>query len=620
MEHLFPFIKSTRNSIESQYNFLRKISLVGKVNTGDFAENIFKSTDETIEKFVLIKDNLIDSLIQNNLNKLKSELHLRAQLSIDVLKRNLFERTADVGFLATDSKLIEFLTSSDITEKDIVERLEEYIKKYSVYDDISIFDTEFNLKTNINPKNRIKQSNDQILKEAMESDSFVEKYKNSDIIPSKQKALLYAQRIEKNHRTIGVLVLSFKFDDELDYIFKNLSNKNTMIFLEDSKKVISSSHTKELSVDKTANIKHSKDYSTYKKDKFTVKTETKGYQGYFGLDWKSYAVALKTVEEDIELTYKLSLPPKLKELIYESKELIEDLSNVIINGELIASKYKQYTLSPILESLRTISNSLVLDINNSTENLVKSLFSSLLITTRIATVFAIDLMDRNLYERANDARWWALTPTFINELSKSEPNTTEIKNELQYINELYNVYTNIFVYDKTGTIIASSHDDSIVGTKISKEYVSQTLNNRDTQKYFVSPFENTPLYSNKATYIYSSSISNDKSVIGGIGTVFDSEPEFRAILSDSELQNQKGFSLFCDRQKNIISATNDDLAPLDKLDLENRYFNTNKTIQEFIKYHDKNYLLTVASSKGYREYKISDNYKNDVLAFYFVEV
>jgi hypothetical protein len=28
----------------------------------------------------------------------------------------------------------------------------------------------------------------------------------------------------------------------------------------------------------------------------------------------------------------------------------------------------------------------------------------------------------------------------------------------------------------------------------------------------------------------------------------------------------------------------------------------------------------VASSKGYREYKISDNYKNDVLAFYFVEV
>jgi hypothetical protein len=621
MEHLFPFIENTRNSIESQYNFLRKISLVGKVNTGDFAENIFRATDDTIAKFVTIKDNLIESLLENNINKLKSELNLRAQLSIDVLKRNLFERTADVGFLATDSYLIDFLTSSEISEETIVKRLQEYVAKYSVYDDVALFDTEFNLKVNINPKNSIKTSSDSILQEAMESDSFVEKYRKSDIVKSKEKSLLYAQKIEKDRRTVGILVLSFKFDDELDYIFKNLSNENIMIFLEDSRKVISSSNHRELSVDKIATIKHLKDFSLYKKDKFAIQTETKGYQGYFGLDWKSYAVALKNKEEDIELSYKLSLPPKLKELIYESKELIEDLSNVIINGELIASKYKQYTLSPILESLRTISNSLILDINKSTDNLIKSLFSSLLTTTRIATVFAIDLMDRNLYERANDARWWALIPTFINELSNKENmNVDNIKSELKYINELYTVYTNIFIYDKSGTIIAASNDDSIVGTKISKEYVSQTLNNKDTQKYFVSQFDKSPLYGDKATYIYSAAINNEKSVIGGIGTVFDSEPEFKAILSDSALQNQNGFLLFCDRNKNIISSTNENLLPTDKIELNNKYFSTDKVLQEFIKYNEKNYLLTVAPSKGYREYKISDNYKNDVLALYFVEV
>ncbi|MDQ7068951.1 MAG: hypothetical protein Q9M40_13855 [Sulfurimonas sp.] len=32
-------------------------------------------------------------------------------------------------------------------------------------------------------------------------------------------------------------------------------------------------------------------------------------------------------------------------------------------------------------------------------------------------ILAIDIMDRNLYERANDSRWWALTPLFIEELS-----------------------------------------------------------------------------------------------------------------------------------------------------------------------------------------------------------
>lgn len=49
----------------------------------------------------------VDQLGRESLAELSDELRATAQCSIDVLVRNLFERTADVGFLATDDVLRE---------------------------------------------------------------------------------------------------------------------------------------------------------------------------------------------------------------------------------------------------------------------------------------------------------------------------------------------------------------------------------------------------------------------------------------------------------------------------------------------------------------------------------
>ncbi len=45
------------------------------------------------------------------------ELGTRAQISIDILIRNLFERTADVGFLAEDGAIIDSLAAAENTER-----------------------------------------------------------------------------------------------------------------------------------------------------------------------------------------------------------------------------------------------------------------------------------------------------------------------------------------------------------------------------------------------------------------------------------------------------------------------------------------------------------------------
>ena len=46
------------------------------------------------------------------------------------------------------------------------------------------------------------------------------------------------------------------------------------------------------------------------------------------------------------------------------------------------------------------------------KRLYKTVISTLLSDAQFSSALAIDIMDRNLYERANDCRWWALAGDF----------------------------------------------------------------------------------------------------------------------------------------------------------------------------------------------------------------
>ncbi len=54
----------------------------------------------------------------------------------------------------------------------------------------------------------------------------------------------------------------------------------------------------------------------------------------------------------------------------------------------------------------------------SIENLHQTVITSLLHSNQSQAALAIDIMDRNLYERANDCRWWAVNPIFAKLLAQ----------------------------------------------------------------------------------------------------------------------------------------------------------------------------------------------------------
>lgn len=56
--------------------------------------------NDYMPEFSQLQERLIDTLIEQNFLTILSEAELNAQSNIDVLNRNLFERTADIAFLA----------------------------------------------------------------------------------------------------------------------------------------------------------------------------------------------------------------------------------------------------------------------------------------------------------------------------------------------------------------------------------------------------------------------------------------------------------------------------------------------------------------------------------------
>ncbi|MBU0924359.1 chemotaxis protein CheW, partial [bacterium] len=151
----------------------------------------------------------------------------------------------------------------------------------------------------------------------------------------------------------------------------------------------------------------------------------------------------------------------------------------------------------------------------------------------------------------------------------------------------------------------------------------------DTSKYSVSKFEKSILYNNQSTYIYSSairSLKDERIITGGIAVVFDSTPQFHAML-DETLPSSTGdkavFALFTNKDKQIISSTNEDFQVDSYLDIDDSFFKLKnaQSSSKIIEFDNKYYAIAAKCSNGYREYKSRvDDYKNDVLCFVFIYI
>lgn len=625
-------IKNYKNRLTLLAKKLQKTVLTAKISSLDIAETLFVFMEKTQKEFLDLQEELVKHLINENIRKLSFSVQSRAQVVVDILVRNLFERTADVGFLATDDDIIDFLNNHENSKEDIQfikKRLYEYVLKYSVYDEIILLRPDGEVVLTLDETSKIKKSEDKIIHETMYTkDAFCELFRYSDLQPQKEKSLIYTAKINDSNKTIGILCLCFKIENEMKMIFDklNLFDMDFALLSHDGRVLSSNKKTKKT----TQSLSHYEDNMHANNTNLSYIAESEGYQGYIGQNWygfasveykKSFDYAKKN--ENLNINFidfeKTNLISKeLKNVRFRAEEIIDDLSDVVINGEIIASKKKAYSLNPILDSIREVSENIHEIIKKSIDYTYSIVIQASLNNAAFRASLCVEIMDRNLYERANDCRWWALNTTFRKMLN--DPNEFDFKkitNILKYINSLYTVYTNIFLYDKDRKIIAVSNStqDFLVGKKVNNQAFTKSLANVDSQLYYVSEFENTELYNNKPTYIYCGSITSLKEGknIGGIGIVFDSEPQFKAIM-DEIIDEEIQIAIFCKENGEIISTSSvSEFKIGDKFEyIINLKINNHTNHTEIINIQDKKYLMGVAKSAHYREYKNNDGYANSV--------
>lgn len=651
-----PVIKNYDQKLNSLNQWWEKITLVGKINSQRVAPNILDEMQSTREDFSDLQQRLIHNLLKEHLQKRISDDHNKSQVAIDILIRNLFERTADVGFLATDEDIRDFLLNpkkQPEQEQEIQQRLQEYVKKYSIYNEIIILDCDGAVQAQLDPNNIIEQSNDSLIKQTLNSnEDYVETFRYSDLQAKQSQSLIYSCAIkssnEPNAKTLGVLCLCFRFTDEMQSIYADLQtdDSNSYIMIIDEKnKVITSSNEQQFPIDTIFTKEQSVDIRKIDEQMYlSTVTATNGYQGFFGLGWSGQVLTLlqSAFEHDedadnelIDLQNSQLFSKELNEINHTSIMIKDDLSLVVLNGIIASARKNAVEFMPILEEIGKIGTGIANVFTDSLNNLQSTVVSARLNEVQFTAGLAVDIMDRNLYERANDCRWWALTTAFRQLLEQAviQPDDQEKINDiLSYINGLYTVYTNLYVYDKSSMIVGVSNPNQqhLIGHMAEETSAANlALQINDSQKYAVSKFVPSAQYDNRHTYIYNASITSLKSntVLGGIAVVFDSEPEFSAMLEDCLPHDQENnivvgcFALYCQRDGLIVSATEYSEQKVgETIDIDHELLELENGSREskIMDYRGKSYAIGIAASKGYREYKTTGDYKNDILSFVMI--
>jgi len=640
----------------------------------------------TRQAFNRLTAGLLNNLGNESLKKTVLEMKSKAQVAVDIMIRNLFERTADIGFLATDDDIREYavlapeylkkIKQSFGSEKGrsqeeiealtvrLQERFREYVQKYSVYNNIILLDCEGNVLIQLDPANPVAFSSDPLIEEALNTGhAYVETFRHSDLVPGETSSLIYSYRVTspQDDTPLGVLCLCFRFCNETAGIFANLRGSDdwsVITLLDGEGRVIASSDEWHIPIGAVLERVLDTDCRVVRfagREYLATTRPTKGYQGYMGLGWCGHVMLPLEHAFDGESSdlLKLASSEVLADVMSNPALFSEDLRNIPLQAERIQRELNRSVWNGNVRQSGdkkainpAFSKILLWEISNtglktkdvferSIGNLHQTVVSSILQDSQFLASLAIDIMDRNLYERANDCRWWALRSNFREQLGKTELSEGELRSfqaVLAHINSLYTVYDNLVLFDRQGRALAVSNPDyqTCCGKPLGDEWVRNVLGLKNSQSYAVSAFAPTALYRNRHTYIYGAAIydsQDGRKAVGGIGIVFDSAPQFEAMLKDALPRNEKGeilsgsFGVFADRERNVISATRDDIRPGSRLDVDEKFFglSNGEGLSSIVEYGGHYYAVGSRISSGYREFKgAQDSYRNDVAALIFV--
>ena len=179
----------------------------------------------------------------------------------------------------------------------------------------------------------------------------------------------------------------------------------------------------------------------------------------------------------------------------------------------------------------------------------------------------IEIIDRNLYERSCDVRWWATDSAVVDCLTQTtDAATRHASKRLGVILDSYTVYLDLWVANAEGMVVANGRPDRYpraIGTNVcGSAWFRDAMATRDGSDFAVADVSTNGTLDNATVATYSTAIREggevDGAVIGALGIFFDWEPQARVVVEGVRLTDDERKRTRCmliDRQGRVIAAS-----------------------------------------------------------------
>lgn len=669
-----PDVERCELSLRELNQMWRLIESSAKMNCPAEARLLLPAMVATRTGFAHLEQALIANLVQEKVRHVLAELGTQARYAIDILVRNLFERTADVGFLATDVELCRFVAdqTSGNAESNAPEaarqRLAAYRNKYTVYDEILLLAPDGRVLVQADGASPVTHSSDPLLAATLASDGYLETFRATDLRPGKAQALVYSHRMlhPQSGAPIGVLCLCFHFEHEMAAIFeayRDASLRANMLLLDAHDRVISSADPLWIPTGVRVPVNHdgAAQPLLFGGRAYLVRTfRAEGYQGYPGpAGWKAQlmvpldlafgsdnADAMGGADAQLIqglLSHAQAFSPSLHELMSAVTRTTRTIERIVWNGKVTSAASASANgnahaaagestgvnkLNIILDQITETGQRSDAVFSRSIEDLYQTVLASSISEAELTSQLLVDILDRNLYERANDCRWWALTAQLRHGLAEpSSAQTAAMGQVLNHINSLYTVYARLLVYDRSGRIVASTGDQGALGTQIDTDTLSHVCALRTDLDHHAEVFAPSALYGGAATFIYHAAIRHpvqQATVVGGIGIVFDAQPELLNMLRSGVAGREHMHAYFITPEARILACTDSACKPGDTLAVnptllaaaqaDNTQANTSNSTSQIMEHAGQYVIAACTRATGYREFRGADGVEQPVLA------
>jgi hypothetical protein len=181
---------------------------------------------------------------------------------------------------------------------------------------------------------------------------------------------------------------------------------------------------------------------------------------------------------------------------------------------------------------------------------------------------AVELIDRNLYERTCDVRWWATDAAVVACAADANDGTVAYASErLGVILSAYTVYLDLWLCDLNGRVIANGRPDryrDVRGQSVtSEDWFRQAAALRSGDAYVAADVRRESRLGGAQVATYAASVREDGQAdgrpLGVLAIHFDWEPQARAIVEGVRVAPEdrpRTRVMLIDARRRVLAASN----------------------------------------------------------------